>query len=185
MKRILLFVLLACLPTRAHAQDTINPYNIQQAATIELHGKLNVYYKPFLPPAPDEPRDSLCSLAQWLLDSDGINTVWPGYQPWVRGEGEGRDTVLINWKPYGTPMGYGVPWQRFFTARNKAGGTPSDLIAGGDSTDSVIVSKNEDVDFRASGTVKLKNGFHAMPGCFFHAYQDPKYDSLVLSDNFD
>ncbi len=185
MKRIVLLGLIACVPLVARAQDTINPYNIQQAATIELHGKMNVYYKPYMPPAPDEPRDSLCSMGHVIYDSDGIFTGWPYYQPWVRGEGEAHDTVLMNWKPYGTPLGYGVPWQRFFTARRKADETPSDIIAGGDSTDSIIVSKNEDVDFRASGTVKLKNGFHAMPGCFFHAYQEPQYDSLVLSDNFD
>jgi hypothetical protein len=41
------------------------------------------------------------------------------------------------------------------------------------------------VDFRASGTVKMENGFHVMPGAFFHAYQEPKWGATVFSDDFD
>jgi hypothetical protein len=185
MKRIFLIAFILWLPLLASAQDTINPYNTQQAATIELHGKLNVYYKPYYPPAPDEASDSLCSVAPIIYDSDGVSNPWPWYQPWVRGEGEADDTPLYKWKPYGTPMGMAMPWQRFFTAKRDATGNPHDIIAGGNPGDSIVISKGEDVDFRASGTIKLKSGFHALPGCRFHAYTEPKYDSVIFSDNFD
>jgi hypothetical protein len=41
------------------------------------------------------------------------------------------------------------------------------------------------VDFRASGRVILKSGFHVKPGAFFHAYTEPKWDTAVFADEFD
>ncbi len=168
----------------ALAQDTVNPYIIQQYNTIELH-HTDVYYKPYLPPAASCTREQLSCQSVALLDSDGLNTIWPRYQPMVHAAGESIDTPLYEWQPWGNILGQDASWQRFFQSLPKADGTPTDIIAGGNVGDSVIISKNEDVDFRASGTVKLENGFHAMPGSFFHAYQSPKFDTAVFSDEFD
>ncbi len=185
MKYLILLCCILCLPALVLAQDTINPYNIQQHNTIELHGKLNVYYRPFLPPDSSCTRAQLSGQSVALRDSNGINELWPRYQPMVHATGETTDTPLYEWQPWGIPLGQYASWQRLFQALPKADGTPTDIIAGGDSSDTVTISANEDVDFRASGTIKLKNGFRADSGCFFHAYQDPKWDTAVFSDEFD
>ncbi len=77
--------------------------------------------------------------------------------------------------PCGTPLGPYATWQRFFTAKRDSLGNPHDIIAGGGAPGTrVTVSANEDVDFRASGRVILKSGFHVKPGAFFHAYTEPR-----------
>src|SRR5205085_863010 len=94
------------------------------------------------------------------------------------------------------PLGRYVVWQRLFTARDKPVSAyphrKSDIIVGSHVTDdtarthgycAVTVSKNEDVDFRASGTIRMENGFHVMPGAFFHAYQEPRWGSAILTDD--
>ncbi|MFI5201155.1 MAG: hypothetical protein ACHQNE_02055, partial [Candidatus Kapaibacterium sp.] len=184
-RHYIIAILLACgWPLAASAQDTINPYVIQQHNTIELHNT-DVYYKPFLPPAPNCIRQNLSNVATMLLDSDGLNPLYPQYRPMVHASGETVDTPLYQWQPYGIPLGWHAVWQRLFQALPKADGTPTDIIAGGDTGERVIISKNEDVDFRASGRVILKSGFHARAGCFFHAYTDPHWDTAVFSDEFD
>jgi len=167
------------------AQDTINPYTIQQRSTIELH-HTDVYYNPFAPPGDSDTREKLCNESDLLNDPNGVGSRWRLYQPIIYDTTHGRDTFvyLEDWAPHGTPIGKFTVWQRLFQAMPGSDGTPHDIIAGGDSTDTVTISKNEDVDFRASGTIKLKNGFHARAGCFFHAYQAPKWDTAVFSDEF-
>jgi hypothetical protein len=176
MKKILLYLII-CMPSLATAQDSINPYNTQLPNTIDLH-YTDVYYCPMAPPALTDTSWQLSSASNRLLNPDGIYNVWPPYEPKTHG------TLLQYWSPCGAPLGPTASWQRFFTAK-RHGGIPSDIIAGGLPHDSVIISKNEDVDFRASGTIKLENGFHVMPGARFHAYTEPTYDSLIFSDDFD
>ena len=176
--------LIMCWPGLALCQDSINPYSIQQHCNIILQNT-DVYYNPFAPPDSNVTREQLSNQGGALSDSDGINVQWPRYQPMVHAAGETHDIALLNWQPWGQPIGQFATWQRFFQARNKPDGTHSDIIAGGGPGDSVIISKNEDVDFRASGTVKMENGFHVKPGAFFHAYQEPKWDTAVFSDEFD
>ncbi len=183
MKRILLLSLLVCWPLMACAQDSINPYNTQLPNTIELHNT-DVYYNPFDPPDSMDTRANLCNQSPILNDSNGLNTYWPYYEPLVWDTGFHRYVLLQNWAPHGTTLGIAAHWQRLFTARRKADGTPSDIIAGGGPGDRVTISKNEDVDFRASGRIELKSGFHARAGCFFHAYTEPKWGDTVFSDDF-
>ena len=179
MKKIFLFYFIALSPVLAVAQDSINPYSIHQACNIVLQNT-DVYYNPFLPPAPTDIRAYLSNQSAILRDSDGLANIWD-YQPFTHG------TVLWNWHPCGpTPLGATAVWQRLFTAKRKPDGTPSDIIAGGGAPGTrVTVSANEDVDFRASGRIKLKSGFHVKPGAFFHAYTEPKFYTLVFSDEFD
>ena len=188
-----LFLLLAVsafMPLTVWAQDTINPYNIQQHNTIELH-HTDVYYTPFAPPGAKDKREYLSCRGDIYSNPNGVGNYWESYMPQVydtsviHGTSAHKYDTLSNWAPYGTPIGPYTTWQRLFQALPKADGTHTDIIAGGDSGDTITISKNEDVDFRASGTIKLKNGFHAKPGCFFHAYQDPKWDTAVFSDEFD
>src|ERR1700722_14603523 len=182
MKHIILFCLIACLPRIAASQDSINPYNTQLSNTIELHNT-DVYYRPMAPPALTDTSWVLSSQSAFLTDLDGIYTGWPGYEPRTHG------VLLKYWHPYdivpvlGDSLGIGAHWQRFFTAK-RHGGVPSDIIAGGSPGDRVIISKNEDVDFRASGRIKLKSGFHARAGCKFHAYTEPTWGDTVFSDDF-
>ncbi len=178
---ILSVVAVLAFPWMASAQDTINPYNTQQSMTIELHNT-NVYYCPMAPPALTDTDWVLSSISNKLLDSNGCFDTWPWYEPRTHG------TLLKNWAPSpcgSAPLGIGAHWQRFFTAKRDGAGNTHDIIAGGDSGDRVIISSNEDVDFRASGRIKLKSGFHVMPGARFHAYTEPKYDSIIFSDDFD
>ena len=173
MRRTLLLSLIAFWPLISKGQDSINPYIIQQKCNIELH-YTDVYYNPFAPPDPSIWRGQLCNESAMLLSPDGIGG---GYQPMVHTFGELHDTVLSNWQPHGTPLGQFAVWQRLFQGDT--------ITAGGLPGDSVIISKGEDVDFRATHLIKLKSGFHAKPGCFFHAYIAPKFDTAVFSDEFD
>ncbi|MDP4198803.1 MAG: hypothetical protein Q8922_02415 [Bacteroidota bacterium] len=205
MKR-LLYCLLLSWPLAAFGQDTINPYNTQQPMTIYLQNT-DVYYNPLDTPARTDTREALSSESQVLVDSNGAVEIWPGYDPRPHG------IRLQNWAPYGgDSLGIDAHWQRYFTARDKwdrsLPNRHSDIIAGSNvaptdttiypgldgyppdteiyhpPTGPVIVSKNEDVDFRASGTIKLKNGFHVKPGAHFHAYIEPRWGDTVFTDDF-
>ena len=186
MKRIIILSLfcwpLSAFPSRAaFAQDSINPYIIQQSGTIELH-YTNVYYRPFAPPNDWDTRANLCNQSDQLRDSDGLGNQYRDYLPVLYDSIAHRlDTVGLNWEPHGIPLGnnFQVSWQRLFQSVH------GDIVAGGSPGDSVVISKNEDVDFRAHGRIILKSGFHAKPGCFFHAYTEPKFDTAVFSDEFD
>src|SRR5665213_144215 len=187
---IILFCLLAAWPFEAFAQSYVNPDTIYQSGDIILHNT-DVYYCPFAPPADTDTRAGLCADADVLLDdTNGVGNIWHNYSARTHG------VTLANWcpcydtmrgatYPYRAPLGQFAIWQRLFTARNKPDGTPSDIVAGGLVGDRVTVSKNEDVDFRASGRIKLKSGFHVKPGAFFHAYTEPEWGSTVFSDEFD
>ena len=138
----------------------INPTVISQPHTIVLQNT-DVYYAPFAPDTIDAPF-KLSNVASRLTDSNGLFSRDPKYRPQPQG------TSLSLWAPHGTPIGGFTTWQRLFTARRRADHTPTDIIAGSNVTDSiahgpVIVSRNEDVDFRASGRIWLKSGFHVMP----------------------
>src|SRR5581483_4786377 len=167
----------------AHAQDSINPYNIQQHANIILRDS-DVYYAPFAPPGDSDTRQNLCDMSNFYQDPNGVGTG-DVYVPLVYDNVHHRFDTLQNWAPKGIPIGPYTEWQRLFQALPKADGTPTNIIAGGDTGGRVTISKNEDVDFRASGRVILKSGFHAKPGCFFHAYTDPHWDTAVFSEEFD
>jgi hypothetical protein len=172
MKQIVLFYLILCWPAALAFGQVVNPPVIYQDSDIALHNT-DVYYCPFAPP------DSTCARMQLSclgsMDSDGITH---DYYPRIHG---GK---LSDWNPCGIAIGNAVPWQRLFTAMDKPSGAHSDIIAGGNPGDRVIISKNEDVDFRATGIIKLKSGFHVKPGAFFHAYTAPKFDTTVFSDEF-
>ena len=128
-------------------------------------------------------RALLCTPSSILRDSNGIFETDPYYDPITHG------TEFQYFYPPGCAPNWGGQWdriwQRLFTAKRHADGTPSDIVAGGNPGDRVIISANEDVDFRATGRIKLKSGFHAKPGCFFHAYTAPKWGPPVFSDDFD
>ncbi len=176
---IIFFVLVLPLSSRVAAQDSINPYNIQQSCNILLQNT-DVYYNPFDPPALTDTRAELCNESGMLLDSDGIYPHWPPYMPKTHGG------FLENWAPHGVTLGPSVVWQRLFQAKRDASGNAHDIVAGGGAPGTrVTISANEDVDFRASGRIKLKSGFHVKPGAFFHAYTEPKWDTAVFSDEFD
>ncbi len=209
MKPIFLFCFTVA-STASAAQDSINPYVIQQHCNIILQNT-DVYYNPFAPPGPLDTRLNLCNESDQLRDSDGIGNQWRDYLPMVYNTTAGADTFVLlqNWAPWGTPIGQFATWQRLFQAMNKPDGSPSDIIAGSNVTTPdttiypglngsppdtvitntpsgpVIISANEDVDFRATGRIKLKSGFHVKPGAFFHAYTEPKWDTAVFSDEFD
>ncbi len=184
MKQLLIICLLMCSPCITLAQDTINPYNIQQPMTIVLQNT-DVYYNPFAPPGPMDTRANLCNESDQLRDSDAIGNQYRLYLPMVYNTTVVDSFVLLqNWAPNGTPLGLFATWQRLFQAKRKPGGTPSDIIAGGGVGDRVTISKNEDVDFRASGRIKLKSGFHVKPGAFFHAYTEPSWGDSVFTDEF-
>ena len=192
---IVLF-LMACWPRMAASQSYVNPDTIQQSGDIYLQNT-DVYYCPFAPPDSTDTREALCALSDVLLDANGIGNLT--YNPMVHGH-----IPLANWcpcydtmrgaiYPYQKPLGPYVAWQRLFQARNKPDGTHSDIIVGSNvTTDTahshgygpVIVSKNEDVDFRATGTIKFESGTHFMPGSFVHAYIEPKWGDSVFSDEF-
>lgn len=192
MKRILLICLfigspLTAFPSRAVAQDSINPYTIHQACNIILQNT-DVYYCPFTPPDPTDTRDFLSNVSDILRDSNGIGDQYRQYLPYTHGK------LLRDMHPScgdtTKTLGETAIWQRLFSARRKADGSKSDIIVGRAVTthyDSgiVTISKNEDVDFRASGTIKMENGFHVMPGAFFHAYIEPTWGNPVFSDEFD
>jgi hypothetical protein len=181
-KLAVVVVIIFIVSSASRAQDTINPYNTGQPMTIILQN-MDVNYPPLAPDTTDW-SGSLSNQAVRLLDSNGAGN-WGVYLPKV------HDTELYKWNPYGTgPLGLTAHWQRYFTAMRKSDGTHTDIIAGSHVTDSiahgpVIISRNEDVDFRASGTIKLENGFHVMPGARFHAYTEPRWGKLLLCDDFD
>jgi hypothetical protein len=175
MKYFLLFFGLV-LSIPAFSQDSINPYNIQQHGNIILHNT-DVYYNPFAPPDPTTSRDSLSNEVSFLTNPNGNGSDWPPYQPKVRGIGETRDTLLEQWSPCGDSVGQYAVWQRLFQGDT--------ITAGGAPGDTVTISANEDVDFRAKHLIKLKSGFHVKPGAFFHAYTEPHWGDSVFSDEFD
>ena len=190
MKYIVPFCLIACWPVAASAQSFVNPDTIYKSGDIYIQNT-DVYYNPFAPDTSDT-RGSLSNEAPQLLDPNGVGFYSTFYQPMVHG------TPLAQWAPHGTPIGPYACWQRLFTARDKQDQSlpsrHSDIIAGDSVTSDtaqthgygeVTISKNDDVDFRASGTIKLESGFHAMPGCSFHAYIEPRWDTTVFSDEFD
>ena len=180
MKYPLLFCLIIASSATPAFGQVVNPTVIQQDTDIALHNT-NVYYSPMAPPADTDTRAWLSNISMMLRDSNGLPDMWPPYEPMTHG------VLLKNWTPPGdtAPLGITAVWQRLLTAKRKPNGTMSNIIAGGNLGDRVIISKNEDVDFRASGRVILKSGFHAKPGCFFHAYTEPKWDTAVFSDEFD
>ncbi len=169
-----------CGPHLAGAQSFVNPDTIQQRGDIILH-RTDVYYCPVAPPSDSDTRGNLSAAVDLLNSPNGVDSLeYPQYNIIT------RDSLFRLTHPC-TDSNNGnrwIMWERLFQAMRGSDGTPHDIIAGGDSGDYVIVKKNEDVDFRASGTIKLKNGFHAEPGCFFHAYQSPKWDTAVFSDEF-
>jgi hypothetical protein len=68
-------------------------------------------------------------------------------------------------------------------------GDPCNITAGEDIGGScpggtVMIGADEDVDFRATGHVELKPGFHTSAGCFFHAYVAPNWQNVVFEDDF-
>ena len=183
MKYTFLICFIVSLPGVLHSQRYYDPPVIQQQGDIYLQDT-NVYYCPYNPPdSLLDTRENLCNFHAQLTDPNNLPnanyyaTLHSGY--------------FQNWNPCGGPVfGPDATWQRFFTAKRKPDGSASDIIAGSNVTDSlghgrVIISKNEDVDFRASGRIKLKHGFRVMAGAFFHAYIDPKWDTAVFSDEFD
>ncbi len=183
MKHILTILLLTCSASAALAQ-LVNPAIIYQDTDIAIRHTdwyhRDVYYRPFAPPPATATRKELSCLGS--EDSDGI-LQW--YYPKING---GK---LSDWHPCGTSVGdtigNAVPWQRLFTANDKPiTHNHSDIVVGDTSgTDSVItVDSLEDVDFRATGTIRLEPGFHIMPGSYFHAYIAPKWGDSVFSDNF-
>lgn len=187
MKYLIVFTILAC-SSLANAQQYINPMKLGQSGDIILQNT-NVYYSPMAPPDSTDVRDSLSNLGSLLVDPNGIGTSWD-YTPRTHGQN------LQDYKPCDTCAAYGpyAIWQRLFTARDKQDQSlsdrHSDIIVGDSVTDStahgvVTITKNEDVDFRASGTIKMESGFHVMPGAFFHAYIEPRWPSTpVFSDEF-
>lgn len=184
-------MLVLTVPLGAAAQSFVNPDSTQQPGDIYLQNTY-VYYTPMYPPGDSDTRENLSNQSMVYRDPNGVGDYWHTYMPVIYDSAHHKFDTLQNWQPPGdaAPLGVYAHWQRFFTARTKWNHSSSDIIAGshvttGTDTGKVIVSKNEDVDFRASGTVKLENGFHVMPGAFFHAYQEPKFDSVVFSDEFD
>jgi hypothetical protein len=144
-----------------------NPAVIYQQDTIILQDS-DVYYAPYAPPVSTDTREQLCCIAKELADLDGV-TDYYSYDPKTNGH---SITSL-----YGDT----ATWMRLFQAARKPDGTKTAIIT----QRSVTVSKNEDVDFRASGSIRLNSGFHVKPGAHFHAYIEPQFDSVIFSDEFD
>ncbi len=173
MRCFLAISFMVWLPSLTFAQDSINPYHIALPDTIILQNT-DVYYKPFAPPVPTDTREQLSNIAYELRDPNGVNEYFK-YDP------------MTNGSHLSTLYGDTALWMRLFQAARKSDGTRTDIIAGSNVTNDtmktnghhgeVIISKNEDVDFRASGMIKLEAGVHGMPGGFFHAYIDPKWDT--------
>jgi hypothetical protein len=185
-----LALLIALLkPVSLHAQHAVNPTDLQQRKNIILQNT-DVYYEPFAPPGTHDVREYLSNRGDVYHDPDGVGEPGWDYQPQVFDSASNDFTALKNWAPHAAPLGWQEAWQRLFHAGYKPDGSPSDIIVGStvDSATAsgpVTVSALEDVDFRATGTIKLENGFHVMPGAFFHAYQEPKWDTTVFADEFD
>ncbi|HZK76058.1 MAG TPA: hypothetical protein VFD13_04040 [Candidatus Kapabacteria bacterium] len=196
------------MPSLALGQSFVNPDTIYQSGDIILQNT-DAYYNPFAPPGDSDTRENLSNQSDLLRDPNGVGNQWRDYLPIIYDSAAHKFDTLSNWAPYGTPLGGNVVWQRLFTARDKQDHTHSDIIVGSsvvipDTTydtlsldgshwitmhitnpsGPVTISKNEDVDFRASGTVKMENGFHVHAGAFFHAYQEPRWDTAVFSDEF-
>jgi hypothetical protein len=191
----LFFALILYWPLSAFGQSFVNPDTIYQAGTIYLQNT-DVYYTPFQAPGDSDTRINLCSESDVLRDPNGVGDFYRNYLPILYDTTLDTFVTLQDFHLAGQqPLGRYVVWQRLFTARDKPDHSHSDIIVGTNVTNDtihtnghhgpVIISKNEDVDFRASGTVKMENGFHVMPGAFFHAYQEPRWGAAVLSDDFD
>jgi len=193
MKHFIFFCFILFRPAIGAAQQFVDPDTIQQSGDIILQNT-DVYYKPFAPPASTDTRAQLSNQAAYLRDSNGVVPPFPfnSYAPMT------HDTILASWHPSASwpdTLGPNVVWQRLFTAKRKPNGQTSDIIVGSNVTNDtlhtnghhgqVIIGKNEDVDFRASGRVILKSGFHAKPGCFFHAYTEPHWSGEVFHEEFD
>ena len=181
----ILYCMLMLSPIAAAAQ-VVNPTVIQRDTDIALHFT-DAYYAPYPVPGDSDTRINLSNENDIILDSNGVGNQWRDYYPLI------YDTFVTPHQyvhlsdfhlPGYPPLSRYAGWQRLFTARDKPSHNHSDMVAGGFLHDSVIISKNEDVDFRASGTIRLENGFHAKPGSFFHAYQEPKWGSAVFTDDF-
>ncbi len=178
------FVLVLPLSSRVAAQDSINPYNTQLPNNILLQNT-DVYYNPFDPPGLLDSAQNLSNQSIMIRDSNGISLNYPKYGPIVYGSGT-HPVMLQNWHPHGDTLGPTAVWQRFFTAKRDASGNAHDIVAGGGAPGTrVTIRANEDVDFRASGRIKLKSGFHVKPGARFHAYTEPAWDTAVFADEFD
>ena len=152
MRYRVLLCLTLFAPLTAWAQDSINPYNIQQHCNIMLQAT-DVYYCPYAPPSPYDIRDSLSN--QYTIVTDR-NWCGQAYYYGMRT----HDSLIADWKPCGSPLGHFANWQRLFYAQYKQDGSPSDIIAGDSVTDSiphsaVTISKYEDVDFRATGKIRM------------------------------
>src|SRR5665213_2819845 len=134
MKRIFLLSLVFLWPTALAFGQVVNPTVIYQDTDIALH-LTDVYYHPFAPPAPTDTSWNLSCIASELRDPDGVLSYT--YAPRTHG------IELSNWQPAGdtAPLGNTVVWTRLFTAMDKPSGAHSDIIAGGDMGDSVIISK--------------------------------------------
>ncbi|HET6401371.1 MAG TPA: hypothetical protein VFH95_08225 [Candidatus Kapabacteria bacterium] len=209
MKHLILFCIIFGIPVAAFGQSFVNPDTIYQKGDIILQNT-DVYYCPFAPPGDSDTRENLSNESDLFRNPDGASANHGNYVPVIYDTATHTFDTLMNWSPCGTALGQYVTWQRLFQALDKPDGTHSDIIVGSnvvrpDTTydtlwldgsyfinrtisnpsGPVTVSKNEDVDFRASGTVEMENGFHVMPGAFFHAYQEPKWDTAVFSDEFD
>ena len=186
MKRMLFLVLLTLCPLAVRAQSYVNPDTTQQQGDIILQNT-DVYYKPMAPPGPMDTRENLCNQSDVYNDPNGVGSLYRDYLPRIYDPATGTFVPIYQWSPacdFPYALGGFAIWQRFFTAKRDASGHPHDIIAAGGPNDSVIVSKNEDVDFRASGRIKLKSRFHAKAGCRFHAYIEPKWGDSVFSDDF-
>ncbi len=188
MKYVIIFLAVFLFRGVASAQIYINPdTTISRAGDIYIQNPSthDVYYGVMrrddgtwqaVYPDTLASREALSNQSQYLLDSNGLLHFWPPYTI----KAHDSSTTLL--------------WQRLFTARDKPDHTHSDIIAGSRVTDDtarthgygkVTLNRNDDVDFRASGTIKLESGFHVRPGAFFRAYQEPRWGSLVFNDDFD
>ena len=120
-----------CTGARSVRQDSINPYNIQQHNTIELHNDRCVLQS--VPAACFElhARAAFCQSVA-LRDSNGINELWPRYQPVVHATGETIDSPSLKNGSHGVSRSENMQsWQRLFQALPKDDGTHTDIIAGG------------------------------------------------------
>ena len=180
MKRTFLFIVILAWPGIILGQSFTNPDTIHQHGDIIIQNT-NVYYCPVTPPSDTDTRAELCNESDLINDPNGVGSYWRDYDATT------RDSLFWMTHPctdVDHPNKWTV-WMRLFQALDKPDGTHSNIIADSGARNSVIISKNEDVDFRASGRVILKSGFHVKPGAFFHAYTDPQWDTAVFSDEFD
>ena len=134
MKHLFLFCIIFCAPAAIAFGQVVNPTIIYQDTDIALH-HTDVYYHPFAPPDSNDVRENLSNESERFRDSDGL-CIFYDYMPITHGD------TLSKWQPAGdtAPLGQYAVWQRLFTARDKPDGKHSDIIAGGLTGDSVIIS---------------------------------------------